>query len=681
MEVAYDKMSAEERKFVDDLCRCSIFDVVRFDEIEDLINDRTISDVEDYFSVVKDASDFLGHNCNSRCLVKTTEGKFCCRKLNYLEVSKDNTKHTYKEFNNDIPKDCLDKLVQIGMIESFPPNEHGYVKKWKSKLAFLHPQRHIPPTNPNNDINMSPVEGYTFANCRSMQNIQLLTQSGGVNKYVCKYIGKIDEQNYVVVKANNTNQNGSSSLLTKSTFLHNTKITSSKIQEDKDRKKDTKYPQGRYISHIEMLHQMMKYPEVTTDLTFVTITTMPLEYRSGIELDNYVLSPAEDSAQSGSVSNDIRSSKDGLPQWRKHTTNEIKIFEDLLKSRISVDKITLFSLRPPELRNIINRTKHYFRWFHTVLKKSKKIGGDDMDILIDENNLHHSWWINGLQQQVQIKKRAFPELMAFITSLVEDENSMSVCGVQEMVTLFQRMNRLLLNGHQLDENNVNERGDRLFYEFMMVNLIQDDSKICAHLPIPVFSHIKPTTGFQFIHHILLSMGCFDTEVDLILHPSLREAFRYAKLIGPPNERNNLENYSKKLLYRWIKEQLQYYAALLRLLSEWIVVAADLFDSIIVYDELSISDMPPVQLSSLFGNSEEETKTIIQSLKSTYIDAIYKELGNTCIEVCNVPTKEDLLSATKSSPFDWDALENFVQNNRIQSLDSFQEQRATIQLCC
>ena len=59
-------------------------------------------------------------------------------------------------------------------------------------------------------------------------------------------------------------------------------------------------------------------------------------------------------AQSGSVSNDIRSSKEGLPQWRKHTTSEIKIFEDLFKSRISIDKITLFSLRPPEFRYIIN---------------------------------------------------------------------------------------------------------------------------------------------------------------------------------------------------------------------------------------------------------------------------------------------------------------------------------------
>ena len=164
MEVSFDQMSPEERKIVDDLCRCSIFDVVRFNDIDDLINDGTFADVEDYFSMVKDTNDFLGHNCNSRCLVKTTEGKFRCRKLNYLEVSKDNTKHTYKEFNNAIPKDCLNKLVQIGMVQSSSPNKHGYIKKWMSKLSFLHPQRHIPPTNPNNDNNMSPVEGYTFSN-------------------------------------------------------------------------------------------------------------------------------------------------------------------------------------------------------------------------------------------------------------------------------------------------------------------------------------------------------------------------------------------------------------------------------------------------------------------------------------------------------------------------------------
>ena len=74
-------------------------------------------------------------------------------------------------------------------------SDEGYVKPFKSFDPFFHPKRHIPPTNPMHDINMSPVEGYTFSICLSMQNIQWLTQCGGVNKYVVKYIGKIDEQN------------------------------------------------------------------------------------------------------------------------------------------------------------------------------------------------------------------------------------------------------------------------------------------------------------------------------------------------------------------------------------------------------------------------------------------------------------------------------------------------------
>ena len=79
-------------------------------------------------------------------------------------------------------------------------------------------------------MNVSPVEGYTFAVCKSMQNVQWLTGAGGCNKYVCKHVSKIDVQNYVIVDID-----GEGQLVTKSFFLHNTKITSSKIGEDKDR--------------------------------------------------------------------------------------------------------------------------------------------------------------------------------------------------------------------------------------------------------------------------------------------------------------------------------------------------------------------------------------------------------------------------------------------------------------
>ena len=80
--------------------------------------------------------------------------------------------------------------------------------------------------------------------------------------------------------------------------------------------------------------------------------------------------------------------------------------------------------------------------------------------------------------------------MLFLTELEDDNCRMSVPGVNEMVTLFRKMNHLISYGHILDEDNIDERMDALFYQFMMKNLIHDNSKKSPHLPIPVFSYIK-----------------------------------------------------------------------------------------------------------------------------------------------------------------------------------------------
>ena len=71
-------------------------------------------------------------------------------------------------FSEDLPEECIQRLKQINLIEAKEPTKSGYCYPFKSKLSFLHPQRHIPPTNTSDDINMSTYGGYTFANCRSM---------------------------------------------------------------------------------------------------------------------------------------------------------------------------------------------------------------------------------------------------------------------------------------------------------------------------------------------------------------------------------------------------------------------------------------------------------------------------------------------------------------------------------
>ena len=119
-----------------------------------------------------------------------------------------------------------------------------------------------------------------------MQNVQLIQGTGGCNKYICKYIAKIDKHNYVVVC---TYEDKNGKLITKYQFLHNTKVAGSKHNEDKacESSRESSRPQGRMISLMEMLHVMLKYPEVLTDLKFVSIPTVPLELRArvGISAD------------------------------------------------------------------------------------------------------------------------------------------------------------------------------------------------------------------------------------------------------------------------------------------------------------------------------------------------------------------------------------------------------------
>ena len=78
-------------------------------------------------------------------------------------------------------------------------------------------------------MNIYPLKGYTFVVCWSMQNIQLLKGSSGCANYVCKYIAKVDVKHYVVIEIYSKVK-----LVIKAVFLHNTKVASSNMGENKE---------------------------------------------------------------------------------------------------------------------------------------------------------------------------------------------------------------------------------------------------------------------------------------------------------------------------------------------------------------------------------------------------------------------------------------------------------------
>ena len=95
-------------------------------------------------------------------------------------------------------------------------------------------------------------------------------------------------------------------------------------------------------------------------------------------------------------------------------------------------------------------------------------------------------------------------------------------------------------------------------------LIIEDEK--SNLHVPVYTYIKPQMGHQFILHILLSLGRFETELNLILHSNLQDSLQHAKLIGRKNDEASFQLYSNQLLEKFIKEQLIFFPNLYRILD-------------------------------------------------------------------------------------------------------------------
>ena len=165
---------------------------------------------------------------------------------------------------------------------------------------------------------------------------------------------------------------------------------------------------------------------------------------------------------------------------------------------------------------------------------------DELDRKL-QNNMNESCFIDGLQNQVCIRIKALPEIMQYIDSLEQSDDVLH--PIYSIANLFSRI-KSLIDLNTSDSNTLNnEEKERL--KFYHEELLYDDKK--RHLPISVYSYARPMSATQFILHLLLSLGHFVTEVDLLLHVTIIESLRQAKLICPSDDLELLQQYSDELL--------------------------------------------------------------------------------------------------------------------------------------
>ena len=274
-----DSLNSLTNDQLNNLIATNVMEIVKFDQIEKLISDGLLSCPEDIDGIVQDGWRKLKHTCGQRCLIRIGPGdgpeNFKCRKQHAVKDSPDSTCHQFIKLPCNLSDVSKDILIRAGI---FIPPTHEGGRDEQYTIPYFQPTRHMAPCITNAQCNMSPIIPEYFMMFKSMHNAQVISQSNGTSKYICKYVTKIDEGNKAILFSNSRTED----IRVGSQFLHNTKIATSAINESKafQSKRYKNHPTGTEFPDIYSLHLILGYPEVTTNIPFIPNNTGPFELRT-----------------------------------------------------------------------------------------------------------------------------------------------------------------------------------------------------------------------------------------------------------------------------------------------------------------------------------------------------------------------------------------------------------------
>ena len=236
-------------------------------------------------------------------------------------------------------------------------------------------KRHIPPTVPEDGV-ISPVFAKLAIMNPNNDNVQKLG-SRGVSQYLAKYVAQVDESTRVFAHAPRPTDPDCFRLNVETTG--NTKISSVNRVEKSLLTRKKKHHIGRAMTQAEAMMILCHIPQVYTNIEFVHISTTMLEERPGFEKQPHLRHLQKQGTINGPVNaisdidtrqiipaNRVKLHKQdinrNLPKSRHFKKTALMLAQDSMFSPITLDVITIFGLRPPELYFIKNPAL-YFRWF------------------------------------------------------------------------------------------------------------------------------------------------------------------------------------------------------------------------------------------------------------------------------------------------------------------------------
>ncbi|KAF4650251.1 hypothetical protein FOL47_001334, partial [Perkinsus chesapeaki] len=426
-------------------------------------------------------------------------------------------------------------------------------------------------------------------------------------------------------------------------------------EKDKAKERPSTAVEGRTLSLTEAVWWLLNFPYVELCSHYIHINTGFKQDRGGvIKHERQRVRPGN---QAEEVSAIMARHALHFPPVRQYTDAQRLTIVDSNTSNITVDSVSIFSSRPPELK-FLNTLVDYFECVVRLpIPKSAQNDAEGNPVNPQQALLNISIpdcpWIDGFDKQIRIIPAQLPRVRQCAVAYRDNVARYSLAERQLVGNIIEHIIDPLL-GQQPPQG--------LFDRF----IFQGNRK--PH--VAVLSNPLPRYADRFLLHIVLSLGNFHTEVDLFAVNHLRQSFQLAGLVQDSNNPTEQEVYT--ILRRYILSQLLYLPGGTTSFDKHLIDARDALRSLLLGGELQFYTTPLV----LRNEMTEAASTALQQRTAESKRAMAEALHFFSNPIYQLPSIDDLTNATQSLPLDW---RPEIRRGDTQTLESFQEQQVALDL--
>ena len=402
-----------------------------FKEIKKLFqcNFGTVESLQDAEKLMDDCVRVQTHNCDqAHCLRKVKLDKTeKCRFPPYPQS------HVtwYREFHQPHSLEDLEALHELDLAEPRP----GYFNELQVTTILKAGKFMYAATAGEH---MSPLNVALWSIVRSSLNVLKVCKSVA-SRYLTSYAAGKEEHFDVSMNA----ANSSHVFNVKVQKVENKKLGGVRkiLAQSKKDQKNQGIIDSTTIASTECVSWMLQSPTVITTMNFITVPSVPLVCRGGVILKrkNNTQSRMNRPGVANEGPAEIRETVFSFPSHRCFSNAQKVVLQSLNKTPFSTDKVTVFSIRPPELL-FVDSLKQYFRWF--VREKLSCKRNENINIRFLKDNILDSHWIDGENFAIRLRPSAVEEFQALLSAcLLEDptdnrllDASLIVCNVFSDVT-------------------------------------------------------------------------------------------------------------------------------------------------------------------------------------------------------------------------------------------------------